>query len=256
VSKAAVKVTVKNASGKPIAGLTVTVGGKTGQTDASGVVRLTGVEPQGEAAIAMSGLGYDVTRREGLKKGDNEFSYTLATPWQAADLDKIGRLRFRYTQRQGAESEVLTEAAIERGVGAHWIFGDEQLIALGKTSYISYEGGWVKVQQGGVAGTLADIYLGMADDFLVEMETVAEQLAGDGLVGRYVGTATVNGYSCRHFEVEWISSDWSGTYKIWLVASGSYAGHLTRVEYEVGPSAYTVIDLWDFDGDFKIGEPL
>ena len=250
-------ITVSEPDGAPLGGAVVEVDGRTATTDQSGVAAFSGLQPGDVTIIIAAGPDRELTAQETLRQGANALAYTLEYVYQAIGLDDLARFRLRLTQTYGTEAETFAEAAVDReSASAHWNFGDGELVILeGKMAYIKHEGYWSPID-GYVIEAVAGIFAAMAAEYLEGLETSVWQLTTDDLTASFLRAASANGYDCRVYEVLCPCPDEAlASYTAFVIASGPFAGRLTRFEYNFDTEATLVTDLWDFNGDFVIESP-
>lgn len=248
-----IRVTVRDDTGNPLAGLVVSARGKTATTDAWGVAVLSGLEP-GLTEITVTGEGYQAIRTESFKAGTNQVDISLSPPsLTLRDLEAVASLRLRFVAVTKGKTEV-TECAIIRTVGSHWkLTGPAEFIALGDTLYITSDGKWQKVQGGAfVAGLVTAI----ADGFLVGYQGFLASVAAPGIEVRPLGTGQANGYPCRIYELSGpASGEWVRA-RVHVISSGPYAGYATRAYWENSVGDSLTSDLFDLGAEFTIKAPL
>lgn len=217
----------------------------------------SGLQPADVTIIIAVGPDRELTAQETLRQGANALAYTLEYIYKAIGLDDLARFRLRLTQAYGAVAETFAEAAVDReSASAHWNFGDGELVILeGKPAYIKHEGHWSPIE-GYVIEAVAGIYAAMAVEYLEGAEASLRQLTMDDLTASFLRAANANGYDCRVYEVLCLCPDEAPiSYTAFVIASGPFAGRLTRFEYNFDTEATLVTDIWDFDGEFEIEQP-
>jgi len=252
-AEALLRVTVRDSAGNTLAGLVVTVRDRTASTDASGVAVLSGLKP-GPAEIRVTGEGYQGTRSENLKAGDNRVDITLTPPSLALEgLQGLPSLRLRFTASAQGKIET-TECAIVRGAGSHWkIPGQAEFIALGDAFYVNPDGKWQRLQSGAFMASFLTV---VADGFLVGYQGFLESALGPDIQVRQMGTGTANGFACRTYELsgpsagEWVRAT------VHVISSGTYAGYATRTYWENSKGDSLTTDLFDMGGAITIKAPL
>ncbi len=253
-STATIKVTLKDMAGGALAGITMAVGDKTATSNASGLVTVEGVTP-GQVTLKFTGGGFDTQKAETVKKGDNEFTYQLSPAFAFRNFGDIQTHRMRVTA-PGLDEPM--QAVFVRGVGTHWTMQDGiQLIHLGDVLY--FKAGpnerWQRFAGSGQLGESLDGIAGLANRFLGDLQGFDTQLADGSIQAQWLRNEEANGYQCSVFTVSWSDNSNSGSYTVYVVASGDAKGFVTRYESAVEGIGATIYDIWDINTPLTVEAP-
>jgi len=257
-STATLQITLKNEEGAALADVTVTVQEKSAKTDSKGQATLRGVVP-GEVTISFAGGEYAGERTATVKAGNNALSYELqSNAFSVRPMSDITRMRIRV--RQSDNEAAVTEGTFVRGEGVHWRMADgSEVISLFDVLYVKPSGqGWQRVQTGASGQLLAEAIAGMANQMLGEIQAFDARVMDTAVQARWIDRAEANGYDCRVFEVSWSSDSQSGTYQIYVIASGEHQGFATRYSWDVsgGGGVLMIFDIYDLNGDYDVTAPM